>query len=93
MQELWTNILQTLGLAWWIEVTTETPSCTYYFGPFSNANTANAAKQGYVTDLEQEGAQGITVAIKRCKPSQLTIPGESSEPAKQNSPQLFSSQA
>ena len=93
MQELWTNILQMLGLAWWIELTTETPSFTYYFGPFSSTNAANAAKQGYIKDLEQEGAQGIKVAIKRCKPSQLTIPGDSSESAKQNSPQLFSSQA
>jgi len=93
MQELWTNILQTLGLAWWVEVKTETPSCTYYFGPFSSAGTASAAKQGYVTDLEQEGAQGIKVAIKRCKPSQLTIPGDSTEPGQQNTPQLFSSQA
>lgn len=73
MKEFLTNLLNILGLAWWVEVVTENPRCTYYFGPFSDADTAQAAKPGYVEDLMQEGAQGISVNVKRCKPSKLTI--------------------
>lgn len=73
MKELWTNLLHTLGQAWWVEVSTENPHCTYYFGPFSSDGEAESEKAGYVEDLEREGAQGIKVVIKRCKPSQLTI--------------------
>lgn len=75
MKETWTNILQMLGLAWWVEVVTESPYCTYYFGPFATAQEAEASCSGYVEDLEQEGARGIRVDIKRCKPMMLTIEG------------------
>ncbi|MBD1871456.1 DUF1816 domain-containing protein [Leptolyngbya sp. FACHB-671] len=73
MKELWTNLLQTVGLAWWVEILTDNPRCTYYFGPFASASEAEAEKAGYIEDLEQEGAQGIKVAVKRCKPDNLTI--------------------
>lgn len=73
MQEFLTNLLDVVGLAWWVEVTTETPQCTYYFGPFSDSDAAEASKAGYLEDLEQEGAQGIVVTIKRCKPVNLTV--------------------
>ena len=72
---MWLNLLNALGLAWWIEVKTENPSYTYYFGPFSAEEEAEAAKGGYVQDLEQEGAQNIQAAAKRMKPEQLTIDG------------------
>lgn len=67
------KLLNQLGLAWWIEVVTDTPHCTYYFGPFTSANEAKALQSGYIKDLEQEGAQGIMANVKRCKPDQLTI--------------------
>ena len=73
MQELLTSLLDLLGLAWWVEINTDTPRCTYYFGPFFSAAAAEAAKPGYVEDLEQEGAQGIAIAVKRCKPVTLTV--------------------
>ncbi|HEY9895703.1 MAG TPA: DUF1816 domain-containing protein [Candidatus Sericytochromatia bacterium] len=73
MNELLTNLLNLFGLAWWVEVITETPNCTYYFGPFLSAKDATAAQSGYVEDLEQEGAQGIKVALKRFKPTMLTV--------------------
>ncbi|WAL59550.1 DUF1816 domain-containing protein [Thermocoleostomius sinensis] len=73
MKELWITILESLGLAWWVEVVTESPKCTYYFGPFATAKDAKAAQFGYVEDLELEGAKGIKVEIKRCKPTRLTI--------------------
>jgi len=72
--------LNKLGLAWWVEVVTGDPRCTYYFGPFSSVSEANAARAGYVEDLEKEGAQGIAVDVKRCQPAQLTIE-EPSTPA------------
>ncbi|MBD2431875.1 MULTISPECIES: DUF1816 domain-containing protein [Fischerella] len=72
-REFLINTFQTLGLAWWVEIATQNPKCTYYFGPFLNSAEAKAAIKGYVEDLEQEGAQGIIVNVKRCKPDVLTI--------------------
>jgi Domain of unknown function (DUF1816) len=79
MKELWVSVLEASGLAWWIEITTESPSCTYYFGPFATAREAKTAKPGYIDDLELEGAKGFKTAIKRCKPTKLTIFDEESE--------------
>jgi hypothetical protein len=73
LQEGLISIFNGLGLAWWVEVVTKTPNCTYYFGPFFSSEEANQSSKGYIEDLEIEGAQGIIVNIKRCKPSVLTI--------------------
>lgn len=75
------RLLNKLGLAWWVEVVTGTPRCTYYFGPFTSANEAKDAQTGYVEDLEQEGAQGIVVTVRRCKPEKLTVYEESNSAA------------
>lgn len=79
MKEVVIKILQFLGLAFWVEIVTDNPCCTYYFGPFLNEKEASQAKDGYIEDLENEGAQGISVKIKRCKPSSLTIFDEQGE--------------
>lgn len=76
LKELLINVLNFLGLAFWVEIGTSNPRCTYYFGPFMNPKEAKEAQAGYVEDLEKEGAQGIKVAIKRCKPTYLTIDDE-----------------
>jgi Domain of unknown function (DUF1816) len=80
MKTIWYNLKETLintfnnfGLAWWVEIGTQKPNCTYYFGPFLTFSEAKAAIKGYVEDLEVEGAQGIGVNVKRCKPGNLTI--------------------
>lgn len=73
IQDIWSSALHLMGQAWWVEINTDRPHCTYYFGPFTTAVEADEAKAGYIEDLEAESAQGIQVAIKRCKPSQLTI--------------------
>lgn len=72
-KELLVTLLNFFGWAWWVEITTRSPHCVYYFGPFLSEQEAIAAKVGYLEDLEEEGAQGITDAVKRCKPNQLTI--------------------
>ena len=79
IQDIWSSVLNTIGQAWWVEISTERPQCTYYFGPFVSAVEADAAKAGYVEDLEGESAQGIQVAIKRCKPVQMTIDYEAAD--------------
>jgi lipid II:glycine glycyltransferase (peptidoglycan interpeptide bridge formation enzyme) len=73
MKEFLTNSLDLLGLAWWVEIKTGNPRCTYYFGPFLNDVSAQEHLPGYVEDLEKEGAQNLMVAVKRCKPHVLTI--------------------
>jgi Domain of unknown function (DUF1816) len=84
IQDIWSNALHLVGQAWWVEITTDRPPCTYYFGPFTTAVEADAAKSGYVEDLESESAQGIQVAIKRCKPVQLTIDRETNSQEEYN---------
>lgn len=81
LKEVLTNLFHSLGWAWWIEIATQTPRCTYYFGPFLSVKEANAAQAGYIEDLQQEGAQGIVIVVKRCKPTNLTIADDLGEKA------------
>lgn len=76
IEEVFTSYLDKLGLAWWLEIVTDWPACTYYFGPFVSAKEADIACSGYLEDLEEEGVQGIAVAIKQCQPVDLTIERE-----------------
>ncbi len=79
MKEMTTKLLNTLGWAYWVKITTVSPVCTYYFGPFLSRKEANAAKSGFIEDLKEEGAKGIKVGIQRCKPKELTIFDELNE--------------
>lgn len=73
MKELLTQILNFLGLACWINLTTENPRCTYYFGPFLTKKEARENQQGYIDDLLEEGAKEIKISMRRFKPTELTI--------------------
>ena len=61
---------------YWIEITTKKPECLYYFGPFDSYGEAKEMQGGYIEDLIEERASGITVKIKRCLPLRLTITPE-----------------
>ncbi|MGH8001664.1 MAG: DUF1816 domain-containing protein [Brasilonema sp.] len=91
-KELLINVFDNFGFAWWVEVITQNPRCTYYFGPFVNSTDAKASIKGYVEDLEQEGAQGIIVNVKRCKPSALTIADDLGERIDRKVQPIFSGQ-
>lgn len=67
------NIYNQLGLAWWVEINTAAPRCTYYFGPFLTAAEAQDAMPGYIQDLEAEQASGIEATVRRCKPRNVTV--------------------
>ncbi|MEG4323039.1 MULTISPECIES: DUF1816 domain-containing protein [unclassified Microcoleus] len=58
---------------WWVEIVTDLPDCTYYFGPFDTDKEASSHTPGYIEDLESEGAKRVSIRIKRCHPSDLTI--------------------
>ncbi len=75
-KDIFTGLLEWLGLAWWVEVVTYNPCCTYYFGPFASDQEAKIYQDGYIEDIEQEEAQIITVNIKQGQPKKLTIYGE-----------------
>jgi len=92
MKELFTNIKQALGRAWWVKISTDTPACVYYFGPFVSEQEAAAEQAGYVEDLKQEGAQGIKVEIQQCKPSSLTVFDEASDSVNPNQPVVMTGQ-
>lgn len=79
IQSIWSDALNLIGQAWWVEINTDQPRCTYYFGPFATAIEADANKFGYIEDLEDELAQGIQITIKRCQPVQMTIDYESED--------------
>lgn len=92
MKEVLLSILNFFGLAWWIEIITQKPKCTYYFGPFLTAKEADLAKTGYLEDLEIEGAIGIDVFIKRCKPKKLTVEDDLGERIDRKASPAFSGQ-
>ncbi|MCH8507097.1 MAG: DUF1816 domain-containing protein [Ectothiorhodospiraceae bacterium] len=92
MKEFLINILQFVGLAWWVEIRTDQPQCTYYFGPFLSQKDASRAKVGYIEDLEAEGAQGLQARVGRYKPSELTIFDEPTEFPKSPPKPAFSGQ-
>jgi Domain of unknown function (DUF1816) len=73
IQSIWSSLLHQIGRAWWVKITTESPHCCYYFGPFASKIAADLAQAGYVEDLESELAQGIQVSIERYRPDELTI--------------------
>jgi hypothetical protein len=92
LKEQFINIFNSLGLAWWVEIITQTPRCTYYFGPFLNQADATKCSKGYVEDLEIEGAIGITLHVKRCKPNVLTIAEDLGERVDRKVKPVFSGQ-
>ena len=59
--------------AWWVRISTTQPQVIYYFGPFDYFEEAKDSQGGYIEDLEQEGAIGITVEILWCSPVNLTV--------------------
>jgi hypothetical protein len=65
--------LRKTQLPWWIEIRTKLPACIYYFGPFESKKEARLSQHGYIEDLVEEKAQGITVELKKCQPHMLTI--------------------
>lgn len=79
VKDMFTLLLEQLGIAVWVEVVTESPRCTYYFGPFSSFPEAEAALPGYKEDLEAEGAVVVGSVTRRCKPEQLTIYDEAKD--------------
>lgn len=68
-----TGFLQESPRKWWVRITTSSPYCIYYFGPFQSYREAQAQRNGYIEDLESEGAQAIKVSIRRRQPDVLTI--------------------
>ncbi|MBD2082568.1 DUF1816 domain-containing protein [Leptolyngbya sp. FACHB-17] len=92
MNELLTGFLSSIGLAWWVEITTDSPRCVYYFGPFPNKKMAQSHQSGYLEDLEREGATNIKITVKRCKPSNLTIYDEKADVGFNKMPGVLSGQ-
>jgi hypothetical protein len=77
VREIGIGFLESIGQSWWLEIETTAPRCTYYFGPFEKSKEAKTAREGYIEDLQGEGAQGIKVNLRRFQPKVLTIDGES----------------
>ncbi len=72
-EECFISYLEKTGMAWWVEIVTKKPDCTYYFGPFASHREAQLSQLGYLEDLERERPQLIAIEIKQCQPKELTI--------------------
>lgn len=72
-EEFFTSYLEGIGMAWWVEIITRKPDCTYYFGPFASHREAQLSQLGYIEDLERERPKLIAIEIKQCQPEELTI--------------------
>lgn len=72
-------IKEQLEFAWWGEIVTIQPRCTYYFGSFSSIQEAEEFLPGYIEDLKQEGSEEMHIQIKHCQPKVLTIFDDKSE--------------
>ncbi len=68
------NFGNKLGLAWWAKVDTETPSATYWYGPFLTKRSLNENLKKFLRDLSEEGSKEIKHSIVRCnKEEPLTV--------------------
>ena len=68
------NFGNKLGLAWWAKVETETPSATYWYGPFLTKRGLNKNLEKFLSDLSDEGSIDIKHYIVRCnKEEPLTV--------------------
>ena len=63
-------------LPWWLEIKTQKPLCTYYFGPFNSKREAEKARLDYTYELYMEQATGFSFNISQTQPKQLTISAE-----------------
>ena len=79
MKEILTKLLNLVGWAYWVKITTASPNCTYFFGPFLSLQEAKSNQPGFIEDLKGENAKDIRVEIKRCQPQELTIFDESTD--------------
>lgn len=73
MKQLFLNLAQLGKGQWWVEIITHQPTCTYYFGPFTHFQEADAMRPAYIEDLLQEESSIIQVLVKRCQPTHLTV--------------------
>ena len=61
------NFGNKLGLAWWAKIETESPSATYWFGPFITKRSLKENMPSFIQDLADEGSINIKHSFVRCK--------------------------
>tara|TARA_B100000131_G_C17886873_1_gene520644 strand:+ start:433 stop:663 length:231 start_codon:yes stop_codon:yes gene_type:complete len=68
------NMFNRLGFAWWVEIQTDDPIVTYWFGPFLTKKSLNGALSVFLEDLTLEGSKPLDHSITRSRRSEpLTI--------------------
>ncbi len=79
MKNFFSGLFSFFSNPWWVKITTAEPNCVYYFGPFKDETEATQAKQGYIEDLQTEGALKIQTSLHNIpEPAELTIEAENS---------------
>lgn len=72
LENIISHFLKSQNRKLWLEIKTDIPRCTYYFGPFDKELEARH-QSGYIEDLLEEKAVNITARIKKTHPVNLTI--------------------
>ncbi len=68
------SLVNNLGVAWWAKVETNTPSVTYWFGPFLTKRSLTQNLRLFVDDLALERPGNIDQSFYRGRRSEpLTI--------------------
>ncbi len=68
------SLVNNLGVAWWAKVETNTPSVTYWFGPFLTKKSLDHNLRFFITDLAHERPGKIDHSFFRGRRSEpLTI--------------------
>lgn len=74
MQNLTNQFFNLFRKSWWLEISTLSPNCEYYFGPFASEKEARQNQPGYIEDIEQEGSKVLrTLVVHRQTPAKLTV--------------------
>lgn len=56
-----------LGLAWWARIRTDSPSVTYWFGPFVRRSTLEQALPAFLEDLGAESPAHLEHELLRTR--------------------------
>ncbi|MEM9151157.1 MAG: DUF1816 domain-containing protein [Cyanobacteria bacterium P01_F01_bin.3] len=74
MQSSANQLHDAFSKSWWLEVSTQSPPCHYYFGPFESEHEVTLAQPGYESDLTQEGCDVMgSWVVYRQPPAELTL--------------------
>lgn len=59
---------------WWIEIVTNKPKYTYYFGGFDSYWEIKSLKYKYIQDFKKKEIEIVNIQVLQCQPEELIAP-------------------